>query len=289
MTKRMLKSDQLLDAVIAFTQERAVSLSPTTICTDYNQFEQWIERCPYKSIHEGRKALTWVLQQEPHKAAQRVAMYLKCFFKWASSEDVALVPTNPVASFRLPKKVQVDSDIIVIPNSELPLVLASLERRNKSLPQWDMYARFMLQTGMRTGEVRALRVDDIDGQRILVHSNYTLTHGLKASTKTNRQRWVPLNAVAQQIIKHLAPVDGFLFPWNRHTFQVYFTDHMKRLAEAGVIRRRYRPYDLRHTAISMWLEAGVPVAQVAAWAGNTAQIIWAHYANTTNTYEIPVI
>lgn len=34
------------------------------------------------------------------------------------------------------------------------------------------------------------------------------------------------------------------------------------------MRLARRPYDLRHAAISGWLNAGVPVTQVAEWAGN---------------------
>ena len=42
-------------------------------------------------------------------------------------------------------------------------------------------------------------------------------------------------------------------------------------------------------AISRWLEAGIPVAQAAAWAGNTSEVIWKHYANVTQDYEMPVL
>lgn len=48
-------------------------------------------------------------------------------------------------------------------------------------------------------------------------------------------------------------------------------------------KERYRPYDLRHVAISRWLGAGIPVAQAAQWAGNTSEVIWKHYAGTTRT------
>jgi integrase len=30
-----------------------------------------------------------------------------------------------------------------------------------------------------------------------------------------------------------------------------------------------RPYDLRHAAVSTWLNAGVPSTQVAQWAGHS--------------------
>ena len=280
----------LLQSCQTFRDERAVSLCPTSLTSDWRQFLTWVERCPVQDLERGREALTWVLRQEPHKSALRVAMYLRSFYRWASSEDVALVRQNPVASFKMPKAPQRDDEISVIPRSELPLVFAALERQDKTLPQWDLWARFMVQTGLRTGEVRAVCRQDISDNKLLVHANVTLTHGLKTSTKTNKRRWVPLNSVARGILESLPPdADGFLFPWARSAFQSFFSDHMQVLHKAGAISKRYRPYDLRHTAISSWLEAGVPVTQCASWAGNTAEIIWRYYASTTNTYEMPVL
>ena len=43
-----------------------------------------------------------------------------------------------------------------------------------------------------------------------------------------------------------------------------------------------RPYDLRHFAISFWLAAGLAVALVAQWAGNSPAVIWAVYAKVIN-------
>ena len=39
-----------------------------------------------------------------------------------------------------------------------------------------------------------------------------------------------------------------------------------------------RPYDLRHAALSTWLNAGVPPTQVAEWAGNSVQVLLSVYA-----------
>jgi hypothetical protein len=61
------------------------------------------------------------------------------------------------------------------------------------------------------------------------------------------------------------------------------------LHSAGLVKARYRPYDLRHVAISRWLEAGIPVAQVSAWAGNSNEVVWKHYAGTTTEYVVPVL
>jgi integrase len=273
-----------------FMEERSIALSPTSLCTDYAQVTKWLARCPVQDISQGRQILIWTLKQEPVKSARRVCMFIRSLYKWASSEDVAILERNPVANFRMPKAPQQSHEITVIPRDEIPLVLVALEaRRNGGGVNWAAYAEFMLQTAMRTGEVRALTWDDLDGNRMLVHSNYTLTHGHKASTKTNKQRWVPLNARAKELIEAQPRGDRYIFPWNRYTFQSFFRDRVDELFAAGLVKARYRPYDLRHVAISRWLEAGIPVAQAANWAGNTSEVIWKHYANATQEYEMPVL
>jgi integrase len=39
-----------------------------------------------------------------------------------------------------------------------------------------------------------------------------------------------------------------------------------------------RPYDLRHAAVSLWLNAGVPAPQVAEWAGHSVPVLLKVYA-----------
>jgi integrase len=39
-----------------------------------------------------------------------------------------------------------------------------------------------------------------------------------------------------------------------------------------------RPYDLRHAAVSLWLNAGVPATQVAEWAGHSVHVLLKVYA-----------
>lgn len=39
-----------------------------------------------------------------------------------------------------------------------------------------------------------------------------------------------------------------------------------------------RPYDLRHAAVSTWLNAGVPATQVAEWAGHSLHVLLKVYA-----------
>lgn len=273
-----------------FHLERSTSLCATSLLSDYKQVHKWLNRCPITDLNEGRKIMTWVLTQQPVKASRRVAMYVKSLYRWVSSEDIAYLERNPIATFKMPKPPQSDEEVIVIPRNEVGLLLAALEaKQHHTGANWSAYAEFMLQTAMRTGEVRAIKWDDIKEDRVLVHSNYTLTHGLKNSTKTNKKRVVPLNKRCIDILEKAPRICEYVFPHNRYSFQSYFYDRAKELHTMQLATHRYRPYDLRHTAISRWIEAGIPVAQVAKWAGNSSEVIWKHYCNTTQEYEMPTL
>ncbi len=272
----------------AFVEERSISLCPTSLTSDYKQVGKWLDRCPIQDLSQARKIMIWILGEKPVLASRRFAMYTKTMYKWAAQEDVNYMDKNPLASFKMPKAPQKDGEIVVIPRNEVALVLAALEaKKTYRAVNWSWYTEFMLQTAMRTGEVRAARWDDIKENKLLVHQNYTLTHGLKNSTKTNKKRWVPLNKKCQDILNKLSQVEEYIFPWDRLAFQSYFHKKLKPLYQIELISHCYRPYDCRHTAISRWIEAGIPVPQVANWAGNTSEVIFKHYCNTTKEYEMP--
>ncbi|WP_030386971.1 hypothetical protein [Streptomyces sp. NRRL S-241] len=46
-----------------------------------------------------------------------------------------------------------------------------------------------------------------------------------------------------------------------------------------------RPYDLRHTCITNWLNVGVPVAEVARRAGNSPEVIRRRYEGCIDGHE----
>lgn len=278
----------LTDAWGSFVAERSIALCPTSLVSDYRQTTKWLNACPIQELTEGRQIMNWVLNQKPVKASRRVAMYVKALYAWASSEEIAYIDKNPIAKYKMPKPPQNDEDVIVIPRGETALLLIAFKAKQRK-QDWASYSEFMLQTAMRTGEVRAMKWSDIKDGKILVHCNYTLTHGLKNSTKTNKKRWVPLNPISKKILEDTAQVNEYVFPYNRYAYQSFFYDRAKELNNAGLISYRYRPYDLRHTAISRWLEENIPVAQAARWAGNSSEVIWKHYVNVTQDYEMPIL
>lgn len=285
-----MASPSVLEIWQLYKADRAPSVQPTTLATDYSQVEKWLIKCPVKKGKKGREVVAWTLSQQPSQSARKVVGYVRSMYKWASSDTIRLLDKNPVKEYSLPKMPQRDEEVSVIPRHLVPIVLSGLERqRNRGDANWKLYSDFMLQTGMRTGEVRASMWSDIKDGCIAVHQNYTLTHGLKNSTKTNRKRKVPLNQKAKDIIEQLPRQSEFIFPWDRNAYQSFFRRRMQMLKNNGEIDCLFRPYDLRHTAISRWLEEGIPVTSCARWAGNTPEIIWKFYANSTQEFEMPVV
>lgn len=283
---------ELLDLWTAYQQEKSFVVSPTTLQHDYRQVGAWVARCPHQQLGEARQALYWVLQQSPAKAAKRVAQYLKSAMRWAASEDVGILPRNPVASLKLPKPFQ-QEEPRVVDVTVVPLMLKALRQTATQGARWDLIAAFHLQTGMRPAEGFGLTWDDVDfaQKRVKVCRNMTITHGVLNRTKTGRDRWVPLNEPAMQILHTLQELhkETYVFPWSRTGYMTAFRRCMARLYDNGLIPARYRPYDLRHTQITVALEAGVPVAQVASWAGNSPAMCWAHYAGVAGHYAMPAI
>lgn len=66
-----------------------------------------------------------------------------------------------------------------------------------------------------------------------------------------------------------------LITWNR-VWQAARGATLTKEAVATPLAKR--PYDLRHAAVSTWLNGGVPPAQVAEWAGHSIEVLLAVYA-----------
>lgn len=284
-------SAQLLATWDAFYAERKPSLCVTSQGTDWAQARSWLARSPIQDLDRAREILVWILSQEPIPAALRVAMFYRSMCRWASSPDIEILARNPVSSFKMPKAPQKEHhEVIVIPTAEISTVIDAMKPTRKGSTPWHLWAEFQYQTGMRTGEVRALKWDDIKDGRAFVHANWPLKPSYyKPSTKTNRTRYVPLNDKAQALLSLIPQESEFLFPWNRAGMQSVFKRRMSDLHAAGKISHIYRPYDLRHSAISEWLARGVPLALAARWAGNTKDVLVRSYCGVVEELEMPVL
>ena len=58
------------------------------------------------------------------------------------------------------------------------------------------------------------------------------------------------------------------------TYRVWDAARTAALTDADYTSRlAKRPYDLRHAAVSLWLNAGVPPTQVSEWVGHSMNVL----------------
>jgi integrase len=134
---------------------------------------------------------------------------------------------------------------------------------------------FAMWTGLRTGELIALRWCDVspDGRRILVRLSFSKE--VFTNTKGRRARWVDLTEPAIAVVKAQRELTGAQGRWVFHNPRIndrwqnsqrLRVRWIKALAAAGV---RYRkPYQCRHTYASLMVSAGESPEWVADQMGH---------------------
>lgn len=132
----------------------------------------------------------------------------------------------------------------------------------------------LLDTALRRGEALTLLWSDIDldARRLCVRESHT---------KNESSRIVPLTARAVERLRELrkwSPViDGLVFGGDPAC--VYYDTFRAALTEAKL--SDIVTHDTRRTAITRWLAAGIPLAQVAIYSGHkTLQVLHKHYSST---------
>lgn len=192
--------------------------------------------------------------------ANRYLAALKGMMRWA--ESMNLIPMNPAASVRLERETARRYYYVDSREKALLVAAAKESRSSNILPALTL----ALYTGMRIGEILAMTWDRVD----LENGYITLE-----ITKGGRMRHVPISAAAVEVLRGLQERPGqgkYLFPGS-------VEGHVKDLSNAWEeVRRkvalvvpkfkRCRFHDLRHTAGSDLVKAGVPIPVVKEILGH---------------------
>jgi len=201
-----------------------------------------------------------------------------------------IIPASPLAPIKmrtvLPKRRKAEVDKVEPFNSaEIKEILAACEQ-----PEARAFFQFAFGTGMRTGEMIALKWRHVDLAKgvITVVDNIVTGEGgaVEKGTKTDSSRVIPILPSARAALEAMRPITGssrvgYVFT-NPNTGKRWGGDrvvlaHWSRALASTSVRYR-NPYQTRHTFASMLLMAGEPELTVAKLLGHaTVEMIRRHY------------
>lgn len=211
-----------------------------------------------------------------------------------SAADDRLITENPIKALDIPERTTAKID---------PFTLDEADRiieRLYATTHWpsQIYAAFFefaFYTGMRPGEIAALRWEEVDLNKRAVHVCRAVAKGeVVERTKTKKDRYVLLNdraihalEFAKQYAERRAKGSGritdfpYCFPPSKGQQFIQQTSdlHHQWRPTLKALGIRYRPpYNARHTYATMCLMVGMTPAFIAKQLGHSIQILLSRYA-----------
>jgi integrase len=194
------------------------------------------------------------------------------FFSWCQREE--LIPRNPANAVRVPsgRASRPETEVWPFTPEEFWSVHAALvaeagERRAS-------IALVMALTGLRPGELTALRVRDVQRSPLpafRVSRSKTDGQALRHTTKGGKPRSVPLVAdvwaVVEPLLRDRHP-DDLLFPNSRGGF--LSLHNWRRAVHWDEHAMGRRVYDLRHTFATTALTDGTDLLTLQHWMGHAS-------------------
>lgn len=224
---------------------------------------KWAE-IPIKDIttHQIKELLLKDLGELSESTRKSMAKYINAVFTFAFEKGLISANPMPRMKFRIGGKIET-----VLTEDQVKVFLAKAKEME---PEWYPVWATAVLTGMRSGELFALRWESVDipGRKIVVRESWDSKNGFKAFTKNRGHRILELpNSLAPILSKlYETRTNEFVLPritkWERgeqaRELQIF-------LFMIGLPKIRF--HDLRSTYCTILLNRGVEPAKVMMLAG----------------------
>ncbi|HET7484780.1 MAG TPA: site-specific integrase [Solirubrobacterales bacterium] len=225
-----------------------------------------------------------------HRALVQLQGVLRCAVEWRR------IGSNPVKAVKKPKVRRYREVRPLSPIAVERLRVAAAGRRRKHGPRDATLIAVLAYAGVRPQEAQVLRWSDVRERTILVDKAADGQGGIK-TTKTGQARTVRLLApLAADLAEWRLRCDHdghdeLLFPnrtggvWNDGAWQSWHRDAWHPACHIAGIEKA-RPYDLRHSFISLLIHEGRSVIEVACQAGHSPTMTLDVYAHVFDEFDV---
>jgi integrase len=232
------------------------------------------------------------------KATKSILNYLGLLHSiFAFAERRGLASANPVASIDKPDRSAATADIRFLDATEVDALLAAVPDDPRGPTERAIYLTGAM-TGLRQGELLALRWQDIDWSAGRIRVRQSFVRGEFGTPKSRRStRSVPLaDEVAGELERHFQRSqyqhDNDLVFGHPHTGDPLDRSRLLKRFKAAAKRaglQSVRFHDLRHTFGTRMAAVGVPLRTLQEWMGHRdfkTTLIYADYQPNEHEAEL---
>ena len=211
------------------------------------------------------------------RTIKNINSYIKMLFNWCVRyKGLATNPFNMVDRLKL----ETDKRMDIITIAEFNQIIEKIKNDDMKL-----IFKLLFWTGLRLGEARALKIDDIDfnNKTISVTKTYTHLKGKDVITTPKTKSSIRIIKIDDILIQDIKDYlnkaryildDNFIFRYNKSYYLAIFKD-----ITLKVLGKSLRIHDLRHSHASFLINNGVDVLLISKRLGHTNTTI------TLNTYS----
>lgn len=266
--------------------------NPATVSDYVSMMHTWTKDWLDKPAAEicrgdGREVLDRVLARGRTKAFQkRLKNTINMIFNWGiESKIIRGVTHSPVFGLKIVLKEDKKPEILKLEETRR-LLIEARERRNSWYPIWAM----ALLTGMRNGELYALKWSDVDLEKglITVQRSFNKRTGEYKSTKAGYWRSVPISQELHEVLRNLKSGEEFVLPkpihWRQGQQAKILKDFCK---EIGLPSIKF--HTLRACFATNLISQGVEPIKVMKVCGWLDLKTMSHYIRLSGIDELGII
>jgi integrase len=307
--KQMEALLKLWDKYVEFKKPTvAVTTLMSTYAKTRSKLVKWDRPIPDKlTAYQFRD---WLLQGCQPVTARKYLLCLNACFIWAM--DCNLTDANPFASVMQGLKVNATYHPDPFSQEEVRAILETF-KTHRYYSYYYPYVKFLFLTGCRPEDAVGLcwKHVNLDEGVIEFREAVNTQFQIRKVSKTGKPRLFPIGSDLGDLLvrikaERVLPDDPVFTSRNgqmvrhgnftRRAWNGYTSPDgklalgiVKQLIEDGKIDHYREPYACRDTFISHCLEQGINPVQVAAWVGNSPEIIHRHYAGVVKSVEVPAL
>lgn len=288
-----------------YTQHRSSRVEKSTLVRDYGKIAKRLQLLP-KEINDAADVKTWLLKHFSKEVARRTLVQLNACSKWALKEG--LIPENSFDGMpQAIKRVCNGGNRTPFTAAERDEIIKAFEENTYSskfalVPHsyYTSYVKMLFMTGCRPEEAVALLWKHIskDCSKIRFEEALPSDTRIRGPLKTDQPRTFPCNSTLQAFLETIKPnhveASDLVLPApggkeiDTHNFlNRIWRPIIQQLVAAGKVEQYLPQYHTRHTFITLALDKGLDVKDVAYLVGNSPEVIYKHYAGTKRNLYVP--